>query len=110
VKASFDVVATKITTERNVATFTMQVSGRAGKAKPTKTGKPAGARVFSYVWPTTLDPAEVGFENKAGALAFAATSHGDFDDTPLFDEGATPLKYASLSMTLPRLRAPGSTG
>jgi hypothetical protein len=27
-----------------------------------------------------------GFEKKAGILAFAATSHVDFDDTPLFDE------------------------
>jgi hypothetical protein len=86
VKASFDMVATKITTDGNTATFSMQVSGKAGRSKPTKTGKLAGASVFSYVWPTTIDPAEVGFEKKAGILAFAATSHVDFDDTPLFDE------------------------
>lgn len=46
----------------------------------------AGSRVFSYVWPTSLDPAEVGFDAKAGILAFAVTAHPDFDDTPLFDE------------------------
>jgi hypothetical protein len=86
VKASFDMVATKITTDGNTATFSMQVSGKAGRTKPTRTGKLAGASVFSYVWPTTIDPAEVGFEKKAGILAFAATSHIDFDDTPLFDE------------------------
>jgi hypothetical protein len=42
--------------------------------------------VFSYVWPTTIDPYEVGFERGAGILALAVTSHPDFDDTPLFDE------------------------
>lgn len=85
-KAPYDIVHTKISTEGNVATFHMQVSGKAGKSTPAKTGKLAGSSVFSYVWPTTLDPASVGFESKAGILAFAVTSHPDFDDTPLFDE------------------------
>ncbi|MGB3424317.1 MAG: hypothetical protein WBF84_12095 [Castellaniella sp.] len=49
-------------------------------------GKLAGSSVFSYVWPTSLDPSVIGFEPKAGILAFAVTSHPDFDDTPLFDE------------------------
>src|SRR3546814_19999353 len=31
-------------------------------------------------------PSVIGFEPKAGILAFAVTSHPDFDDTPLFDE------------------------
>jgi hypothetical protein len=84
--APFDVVHAKVATEGNVATFHMAVSGRAGESKPAATGKLAGADVFSYVWPTTIDPAEVGFEAKAGILAMAVTAHPDFDDTPLFDE------------------------
>lgn len=86
VKAAYDIVHTRITTDGKVAVFHMQVSGKAGTSKPTRTGKLAGSRVFSYVWPTTLDPSAVGFDAKSGILAFAVTSHSDFDDTPLFDE------------------------
>jgi hypothetical protein len=86
VRAAFDIVHTRITTDGNVAIFHMGVSGRAGAKKPTAGGKLAGSTVFSYVWPTTLDSALVGFEPKAGILAFAVTAHPDFDDTPLFDE------------------------
>jgi hypothetical protein len=85
-KADYDIVHTRITTEGNVATFHVAVSGKAGKTYPTKTGKLGGSAVFSYVWPTTIDPYAVGFESKAGILAFAVTSHPDFDDTPLYDE------------------------
>ena len=84
--APFDIVHTRITTEGNVAIFHMAVSGKAGESKPAATGKLAGSKVFAYVWPTTIDPAEVGFDEKAGILAMAITSHPDFDDTPLFDE------------------------
>lgn len=84
--APFDVVHTKITTEGNVATFHMAVSGKAGESKPAVTGKLAGSDVFSYVWPTSMDSYEVGFDKKAGILALAVTSHPDFDDTPLYDE------------------------
>lgn len=86
VKASFDIVHTRITSEGRVAVFHLAVSGRAGASKPSASGKLAGSTVFSYVWPTTLDPAVVGFESKAGILALAVTAHPDFDDTPLFDE------------------------
>ena len=86
VHAPFDVVHTRITTEDNALVFHMQVSGKAGRTRPTKSGQLAGSKVFSYVWPTSLDPAEVGFEPKTGILAFAVTAHPDFDDTPLFDE------------------------
>jgi hypothetical protein len=86
IMASFDIVQTQITTESNTAIFRISVSGKAGKTKPAKTGKLAGSTVFSYVWPTTIDPAVVGFAQKSGILAFAVTSHRDFDDTPLFDE------------------------
>ncbi len=86
VLAPFDVVHTKIRTEGNVAIFHMAVSGRAGETRPTATGRFEGSDVFSYVWPTTLDPYEAGFDRGAGILALAVTAHPDFDDTPLFDE------------------------
>ena len=86
VKPAFDIVHTKITTEGNVATFHIAVSGKAGSSRPAKTGKLAGSNVFSYVWPTTIDPSAIGFDKGAGILAFAVTSHPDFDDTPLYDE------------------------
>jgi len=73
-------VHAKITTDSNVAVFHMQVSGRAGSSTPAKVGKLAGSTVFSYVWPTTVDPSAVGFEPKSGILAFAVNSHPDFDD------------------------------
>jgi hypothetical protein len=86
VDPSFDIVHTKITTAGRIATFHVAVAGQAGKPHPAKTGKLAGSSVYSYVWPTTLDPYAVGFERGAGILAFAVTSHPDFDDTPLYDE------------------------
>mgnify|MGYP001163413308 CR=1 FL=1 len=86
VQAPFDIVHAKIKTEGNVAIFHMAVSGRAGITRPTRQGRFEGSSVFSYVWPTTIDPYEVGFERGAGILALAVTSHPDFDDTPLFDE------------------------
>lgn len=88
IKASFDIVHAKITTQNNVATFHMQVSKKAGTSKPAATGKLAGSSVFSYVWPTSLDSAAVGFDSNAGILALAVTAHADFDDTPLYDENA----------------------
>lgn len=84
VKPPYDILHTKVTTEGNVATFHVHVSGKAGALKPARTGKLAGSNVFSYVWPTTIDPSAVGFEAKSGILAFAVTAHPDFDDTPLF--------------------------
>jgi hypothetical protein len=86
VQSPFDIVHTRVSTEGKVAIFHMAVSGKAGATRPSKSGKLAGSTVFSYVWPTTLDPSTVGFEPKAGILAFAVTAHPDFDDTPLFDE------------------------
>ena len=64
----------------------MTLAGDAGAETPDPAGQLAGAPVLSYVWPTTLDPATVGFESGTGTLALAATSHPDFDDTLLFDE------------------------
>jgi hypothetical protein len=85
IKSSFDITRTKISTEGNIGIFEIEVAGQAGQEKPKKTGNFAGARVFSYVWPTSIDPAEVGFEGKSGILALAVTIHPDFNDTPLFE-------------------------
>ncbi len=84
--APFDIVHTRITTEGNIAVFHMAVSGAAGESRPAATGALAGSQVFAYVWPTSLDPATIGFDAGAGILALTATAHPDFDDTPLFDE------------------------
>lgn len=86
VAADFDIVHARISTEKNVAIFHMAMSGRAGESRPARTGKLAGSQVFSYVWPTSIDPYEAGFERGSGILAMAVTSHPDFDDTPLYDE------------------------
>lgn len=86
VKPAFDIRHSTITTEGRMATFHVAVSGKAGSSKPVKHGKLAGSSVFSYVWPTSLDPSSVGFDAKSGILAFAVTAHPDFDDTPLYDE------------------------
>lgn len=86
-KPAFDIVKTgiQVDTAKNQLIFLMQVSGKAGSVKPIKTGKFAGSRVFSYVWPTKIDPSEVGFDQGAGILALAVTSHPDFDDVPVFN-------------------------
>lgn len=86
IAADFDIVHTRISTEGNVAVFHMAVSGKAGSTRPAASGKLAGSRVFSYVWPTSIDPWEIGFDHGAGILALAVTAHPDFDDTPLYDE------------------------
>lgn len=84
--APFDLVLTRVHREGTKLVFIEQVAGPAGETRPAANGKLAGSEVFSYVWPTSLDPAAVGFEEKTGTLALAATAHPDFDDTPLFDE------------------------
>lgn len=84
--APYDIVHTRIRTEGNLAVFHMVVSGQAGATRPARSGRLAGSAVFSYVWPTSIDPFVVGFESKSGILAFAVTAHPDFDDTPLYDE------------------------
>jgi hypothetical protein len=84
--APFDIIHAKIATEGSHAVFHMAVAGEAGDAYPTALGTLAGSGGFAYVWPTTIDAAEVGFESGAGILSMAVTAHPDFDDTPLFDE------------------------
>ncbi|QSX39343.1 hypothetical protein [Shewanella cyperi] len=82
----FDIVHAKVSVENNVATFHMAVSGAIGTQQPRAGGKLAGADAFAYVWPTSINSYELGFDKDAGILALAVASHPDFDDTPLFDE------------------------
>lgn len=85
--ADFDIVAAEVSLNGRFATFRMSTAGIAGNTtlEDTSNGAP-GATIWSYVWPTTLDPSVVGFGEETGILALAATNHPDFDDTPLFDE------------------------
>jgi hypothetical protein len=75
VLAPFDIFHTKITTEGNIAIFHIAVSGKAGATKPTKNGKLAGSTVFSYVWPTSLDPAMKVFTARCYAWRMYSKSH-----------------------------------
>jgi len=86
--ASFDILAAHVHRDGRVVTFHMTTNGVAGADTPEPVGELGGAPVYAYVWPTSLDPSVVGFEGKTGILALAATSHPDFDDTPLIDENA----------------------
>ncbi len=86
--ASFDIVAAHVHRAGSTVTFHMTTAGVAGSDIPTPAGSVGGAPVWSYVWPTSLDPSVVGFDQGAGILAMAATNHPDFDDTPLYDENA----------------------
>ena len=84
--AAFDILGAHAHRDGRIVTFHMTTAGTAGSETPEPAGKLGGAGVLSYVWPTSLDPAAVGFEGGTGILALAATSHPDFDDTPLYDE------------------------
>lgn len=66
--------------------FELSVAGTAGATRPTAAGQLDGAPVLAYVFPTSLRPEQVGFAAGPGLLALVATSHPDFDDTPLWDE------------------------
>lgn len=86
VPADFDILHAKVTTEGAHLVFQQAVRGAGGLSLPKANGEPAGAEVYSYVWPTRLNSADVGFEADQGILALALTVHPDFDDTPLYDE------------------------
>ncbi len=86
INQDYDILAAHVHRKGRVVTFHMTVKGTAGETVPDAGGELAGAPVEAYVWPTSLKPETVGFESKDGILALAATSHPDFDDTPLFDE------------------------
>ncbi len=66
----------------------IEVAGSAGATTPKPAGQMNGAPVLGYVFPTTLKPTDVGFNQTDGIVALALTSHPDFDDTPLWDENS----------------------
>jgi hypothetical protein len=86
IAAAFDITKAGATTDGRLTTFAMELVGEAGSVKPESIGQLAGAKVESYVWPTSLDPEVVGFDKASGILSLAITAHPDFDDTPLYDE------------------------
>lgn len=86
--AAFDIVYARVERFGSTLLFHQVLAGEAGAVIPEANGEFAGADVFSYVWPTSLDTSVVGFEAEQGILALAVTSHPDFDDTPLVDENA----------------------
>ncbi len=73
-------------TDINSTIWEINVKGNAGKTTPVPAGQLHGAPVLGYVFPTTLKPTDVGFNDTQGIVALALTSHPDFDDTPLWDE------------------------
>lgn len=78
--AAFDIVRTSVRSVGPEVVFQVQVAGKAGELKPKAVGQFAGSAVYSYVWPTSLDSATVGFDSAQGILALAVTFHPDFDD------------------------------
>jgi hypothetical protein len=72
--------------ELDLLVFEQRVRGVAGGTVPSAAGRLDGAPVLGYVFPTTLEPTDVGFAATEGIVALAATAHPDFDDTPLWDE------------------------
>lgn len=78
--ASFDIIETRIVTEHGHAIFRTRVRADAGKLTPNSIGKFEGSDVYAYVWPTTLNSWDVGFERDQGIVALAVTFHPDFDD------------------------------
>ncbi len=80
VKASFDIIETRIKILDGSAVFSTRVRGKAGQETPQATGKFEGSEVYAYVWPTSLDSAAIGFDAAQGIVALAVTFHPDFDD------------------------------
>lgn len=80
VMASFDIVETRIVTDQGHAIFRTRVRADAGKATPQPTGQFKNSEVYAYVWPTSLNSEDVGFEKDQGIVALAVTFHPDFDD------------------------------
>lgn len=78
--AAFDIIETRITATDGHAIFHTRVRSDAGKETPKAAGKFEGSEVYAYVWPTSLNSADVGFDKDQGIVALAATFHPDFDD------------------------------
>ncbi len=86
VDPAFDITVAQVHRLGSTYYFQQEVVGTTGSEIPEATGDLAGAGVYSYVWPTSLDSSVVGFEAEQGILALVVTVHPDFDDTPLWDE------------------------
>jgi len=86
IASEFDIVHAKVITQGSHLIFQQAVTGKVGDKQPQAKGQLAGAEVYSYVWPTSLNSSAVGFEADQGILSLALTVHPDFDDTPLYDE------------------------
>lgn len=86
--ADLDITAARVEyhDDLRILVFQQDVVGAAGATVPMAAGQMDRAPVLGYVFPTTLRPEDVGFEPGDGVVALAATSHPDFDDTPLWDE------------------------
>ncbi|WP_118138742.1 hypothetical protein [Oceanicella sp. SM1341] len=80
VTAAFDIVETRVVLRDGQVLFSTRVRGAAGQDRPEATGAFAGSGVHAYVWPTSLDSGEIGFEPGRGIVALAVTFHPDFDD------------------------------
>lgn len=86
INPQFDIVYAQVERFGSTLIFHQIVVGDADASIPEPVGELAGASVFSFVWPTSLDSSVVGFEAGQGILSLVVTSHPDFDDTPLWDE------------------------
>lgn len=84
----FQIKAAQVTheTDLGITVWELTVNGTAGATLPTAVGQLDGAPVLGYVFPTSLESTDVGFNKTEGIVALALTSHPDFDDTPLWDE------------------------
>jgi hypothetical protein len=80
VDAAFDIVETIVAIDGDAILFKSKVRGPAGSVTPAVTGTFAASQVYAYVWPTSLNSADVGFDKDQGIVALAATFHPDFDD------------------------------
>lgn len=87
--AAFDIIQTEVKSVDDDIIFRVQTRGKAGTTKPAATGKFAGSAVYSYVWPTSLDSGNVGFDTAQGILALAVTFHPDFNDGAYGQENST---------------------
>ncbi|MEL6989473.1 MAG: hypothetical protein AAGK97_16800 [Bacteroidota bacterium] len=81
-----DATNVKYLEDLDLVVFEQKLQDRVGGSMPSPKGELDGAPVLGYVFPTTLKPEDVGFNSTEGIVALAATSHPDFDDTPLWDE------------------------
>ncbi|MFZ6009836.1 MAG: hypothetical protein ACOYXT_05755, partial [Bacteroidota bacterium] len=85
---NFKIKSASVTHDKDlgILIWEIKVEGNAGATTPKPIGQLNGAPVLGYVFPTTLKPTDVGFNQTEGIVALALTSHPDFDDSPLWDE------------------------